>query len=208
MDTAELFAGKKSFSKVAATLGHSTLTFELDDRFEPHHCVDILTMPTSLVPYGLDMLWASPPCQAFSVAAIGKNWNHNNTPRTQSARLGAALVRKTIQIIEKRRPVWWFIENPRGKLRKLHFMQNFTRRTVTYCQYGDTRMKPTDIWTNAWWWRPREMCSNGSSCHEAAPRGAKTGTQGIKGGTDRSLIPAAVFQEIFHQYASHLRAAA
>jgi hypothetical protein len=208
MRTAELFAGTKSFSKVAATLGHSTLTFECERCFDPDRVVDILSMPVSLVPYRLDILWASPPCQGFSVAAIGKNWNHDNTPKTASARLGMAFVRKTLRIIEERKPAWWFIENPRGKLRKLPFMQNLIRHTVTYCQYGDDRMKPTDIWTNATWWTPRPICKNGDQCHEAAPRGARTGTQGIKGDSDRSRIPHGLFDEIFAQMPVELRKAA
>ena len=63
------------------------------------------------------------------------------------------------------------------------------RNTVTYCQYGDERMKPTDIWTNNDLWIPRPMCKNGDSCHVAAPRGSKTGTQGRKGAFERSRIP-------------------
>ena len=36
--------------------------------------------------------------------------------------------------------------------------------TVTYCQYGDTRMKPTDLWCSDslfQQWTPRPMCKNG-----------------------------------------------
>ena len=80
------------------------------------------------------------------------------------------------------------------------FMQNFIRHTVTYCQYGDTRMKPTDIWTNATWWKPRSICKNGMPCHESAPRGSKTGTQGIDGAKDRGVIPPQLFEEILQQY--------
>lgn len=71
------------------------------------------------------------------------------------------------------------------------------RHTVTYCQYGDNRMKPTDIWTNCSEWKPKPMCKNGENCHESAPRGSKTGTQGIKGAKDRGVIPPALFYEIF-----------
>lgn len=50
-------------------------------------------------------------------------------------------------------------------------------------------MKPTDLWTN----HPNPnflpMCKNGQPCHESAPRGSKTGTQGLKCKVDRSRIP-------------------
>ena len=57
-------------------------------------------------------------------------------------------------------------------------------------------MKPTDIWTNDFDWIPRPMCKNGDKCHESAPRGSKTGTQGLKNAKDRGIIPPALFEEI------------
>ena len=71
----------------------------------------------------------------------------------------------------------------------MDFMQGLPRYTVTYCQYGDKRMKPTDIWTNHPFPNFKPMCKNGSPCHVAAPRGARTGTQGLKGSALRSQIP-------------------
>lgn len=201
MNTLELFAGTKSFSKVMKLHGHSTLTIDNDPSLEPDICADILSYP--IRESGVDILWASPPCQGFSVAAIGKNWNFDNTPKTDSARLAMQLAQETLKIIEETKPKWWFIENPRGKLRKMPFMHGLTRHTVSYCQYGDTRMKPTDIWTNATWWKPRAICKNGMPCHEAAPRGAKTGTQGIDGAKDRGRIPPALFEEILSQKSAY-----
>ena len=54
----------------------------------------------------------------------------------------------------------WYIENPRGKMRKAPqwSLLNHVRHTVSYCKYGDVRMKPTDIWTNDFNWTPRVMC--------------------------------------------------
>lgn len=200
MNTVELFCGTKSFSKVMASHGHQTFTVDNDPQFKADRTKDIRSF--GLFDYhggGIDLLWASPPCQGFSVAAIGKNWNHDNTPKTDSARLAMELAQRTIALINLFCPTWWFIENPRGKLRKMPFMASFIRHTVSYCQYGDSRMKPTDIWTNATWWKPRPVCKNGDPCHERAPRGARTGTQGIKGARDRGQIPAALFEEILTQ---------
>ena len=78
----------------------------------------------------------------------------------------------------------------------MNFMKVLPRYTVTYCKYGDTRMKPTDIWTN----HPEPgflpMCKNGDPCHERAPRGSKTGTQGLKGSKERSVIPERLCEHI------------
>lgn len=206
LNTIELFCGTKSFSKVMSMHGHDTLTIDIEPQFEPTFCMDILAL--SDTEYKLrhrDIMWASPPCHGFSVAAIGRNWNRDYTPKTDSARLAMTLVQKTISIIEASNPKIWFIENPRGMLRKMPFMSEFMyrvggiRRTITYCQYGDSRQKPTDIWTNATWWLPRPACNRGASCHVSAPRGSRTGTQGIKGAIDRGRIPEAVFEEILLQ---------
>lgn len=204
MKTIELFSGTKSFSKVMKKHGHSTLTFDNNIILNPDIFGDILKERNDIAK-GDDILWASPPCTAFSVASIGSHWKGGvgaYIPKTNKALLAIKLVEKTILIIEKSKPKFWFIENPRGMLRKMPFMEKFLERnggirhTVTYCQYGDTRMKPTDIWTNCKNWKPKPMCKRGSPCHEAAPRGSKTGTQGIKGAKDRGRIPSKLFIEI------------
>lgn len=202
MKTIELFSGTKSFSKVAASLGHSTFTVDNQPSLEPDWCGDVRDFP-ALSGNSPDILWASPPCQGFSVAVIGRNWNYDYTPKTDSARMAMALAQFTLDFIALVKPQFWFIENPRGMLRKMPWMDEFlkaqgaVRHTVSYCQYGDTRQKPTDIWTNCLAWKPRTMCSRGAPCHIAAPRGPRTGTQGIKGAKDRGRIPAALFEDIF-----------
>lgn len=47
-------------------------------------------------------------------------------------------------------------------------------------------------------WEPRKECHNGNKkCHhESAPRGSKTGTQGVKGSYSRSIIPARLCIEV------------
>ena len=200
MKTLELFAGSRSFSKVAERLGHEVYTTDNQDFEKIDQVCDIFDFDVDKLPYAPDMIWTSPPCTSFSVASIGHHWNKDNTPKTEKAELGVAIVKKTIDIIEQLQPKYWFIENPRGKLRKLDFMQDFSRKTVTYCSYGDMRMKPTDIWTN-FDFTTRPMCFNGNKdCHhEPAPRGSKTGTQGLKGDYLRSQIPPALFEDIFKE---------
>ncbi len=91
----------------------------------------------------------------------------------------------------------WYVENPRGLLRKISPMKHTQiRQTVTYCQYGDTRMKPTDIWTNNTDWKPRPMCKPGSSCHEACPRGSNKGTTGLSNSYERAKIPPKLCKEV------------
>lgn len=195
MRTIELFAGSQSFSKVARSLGHKTFTTDID--YSQDLIKDILKLKVENLPSNIDILWASPPCTSFSVASMAKHWNYDKTPKTETARLGLEYVKKTIQLIKELKPRYWFIENPRGLLRKFDIMQNLHRKTICYCKYGDTRMKPTDIWTNFIAWNPKPMCKNGNTDHIASPRGSKTGTQGLKGSYERSKVPSDLFIEIF-----------
>jgi hypothetical protein len=205
----ELFAGSRSFGKAAEKKGMEVFSCDLEPFENIDYVGDILDFDVDQVPFIPDMIWASPPCTFFSVASIGHHWNKDHTPKTENALLGVRIVKKTLQIIEhfqKLNPnLVFFIENPRGKLRKLSFMQHMDRATVWYCQYGDDRAKPTDIWTNNLvsvmnpvGWNPRPQCFNGNkSCHhESAPRGSKTGTQGRTGSYERSKIPPGLCEEI------------
>lgn len=197
----ELFAGSRSVGKEAELIGHEVYSSDINKFKDINYVSDILEFDTDNVPFIPDVIWASPPCTFFSVASIGKHWNIDNTPKTANAVIGVKIVQKTIDIIkyyqQLNHNLIYFVENPRGKLRKLPVAEFFKKRhTVTYCQYGDNRMKPTDIWTNSDKWIPRNMCKNGDKCHESAPRGSRTGTQGIKGDYNRSMIPKELCLEI------------
>ena len=199
MNILELFAGTASFSSVAKQKGHRTFTSDYDAQFNTDYCIDIMLFDVNKIPFKVDFIWASPPCETFSVASIGRHWNIDNTPKTEAAVEGVKRIEKTIEIIDKINPKYWVIENPRGKLRKLLLMQGFVRHTVTYCQYGDTRMKPTDLRTNIPNLKLKPLCKNGMPCHVSAPRGSRTGTQGIKTYKDRSRIPSKLCEDIIKQ---------
>ena len=207
MKVLELFAGSRSFSKVAEEMGMETFTTDIKDFDKIDYVCDIMDFDVSRVPFRPDIIWASPPCTYFSVASIGHHWHKDHTPKTEQAKLGVQIVQKSLDIIDMFQPQHFFIENPRGKLRKLDVVKGIPRTTVCYCQYGDTRLKPTDIWTDnlADWfnqkgWKPRSMCNyrqkNCNCHHEKAPRGSKTGTQGLKGNYERSVVPYELCKEI------------
>ena len=201
MKVIELFAGSRSIGKAAEQLGLDVWSTDLHPFDGVDLAEDILKLSADDIPHaGEDtILWASPPCTGFSVASIGRHWTGGHRayiPNSDTARLGMELVQHTLKLIEDINPRYWFIENPRGVLRKLPIMEGLTRHTVTYCQYGDERMKPTDIWTNCEGWTPRPACKNGAPCHVAAPRGSSTGTQGRKGNYERSKIPHDLCREV------------
>jgi hypothetical protein len=199
MKVLELFAGSRSIGKEAEKLNFNVFSSDINNFDRIDYVVNILEFDYTKVPFNPDVIWASPPCTGFSVAALGHHWTGGKNayiPKTDTAKLGIELAKKTIEIINYYNPKYFFIENPRGLLRKMDFMNNFIRHTVTYCQYGDNRMKPTDIWTNSNVWTPRKPCKNGDSCHISAPRGSRTGTQGLKGAYERSKIPELLCKEI------------
>jgi hypothetical protein len=204
MKVLELFAGTRSIGKAFERKGHEVFSIDWDESFEDIDlCADILTVSAEdiLEKFGRpDVIWASPDCTTYSIAAIShhrrREESGNLAPVSEYAKKCDEVNKHVHELIRQLQPKYWFIENPRGGMRKMRFMQGLPRYTVTYCQYGDTRMKPTDIWTNHPDPKFKPMCKNGDPCHESAPRGAKTGTQGRKGSKERSRIPDALCDHI------------
>ena len=204
MKVLELFAGTRSIGKAFEKQGHEVYSIEWNkdfDNIDWYEDIGKITAQDIIDRFGHpDVIWASPDCATFSIAAIShhrrKNPETGNLdPISDYAKFCDKVDQHVLQLIEELQPKYWFIENPRGGLRKMTWMQELPRYTLTYCKYetdkpiSERRMKPTDIWTN----HPNPNfippCKNGNPCHAPAPRGSKTGTQGIKGSVDRSRIP-------------------
>lgn len=222
----DLFAGEKGWSQAFADAGHIVVTVELNPAQNPTICADITKLDADTIRQAFgghdpDIILASPPCTAFSVASIGHHWQGGfraYIPKTDAAKFSLLMVQKTLDLITELKPKWWWLENPRGVLRKLPIMAPFERTTIHFCKYGETRMKPTDLW-GVWptEWTPRVPCryrvskrietdehgvdwridENGDRCHHAAPRSTtKQGTQSIKGANIRAIIPYELSDEV------------
>lgn len=197
MKVLELFAGTRSIGKAFETKRHEVYSVEWDEK---HSNIDLyadiskVTAEQILREFGKpDIIWASPDCTSYSIAGIShhrtKAENGSLEPKSEYAKFCDMTNKHVLDLIKELNPKYFFIENPRGGMRKMDFMQDLKRYTVTYCQYGDTRMKPTDIWTNHPEPKFKPMCKNVAPCHVSAPRGSRTGTQGLKGSVERSRIP-------------------
>lgn len=193
----ELFAGTRSIGKAFEKHGHKVYSIEWNkdfDNIDWYEDIGKITAQDIIDRFGHpDIIWASPDCTSYSLVAIShhrvKNKETGNLdPITDYAKFCDKVNAHVIDLIHELNPKYFFIENPRGGLCNMTFMQGIPKYLVTYCQYGDTRMKPTHIFTN--YPDPQfKHCKNGDPCHEKAPRGSRTGTQGIKGSVDRSRIP-------------------
>jgi site-specific DNA-cytosine methylase len=212
MDVLELFAGNRSIGRVCDKEGHNVFSIDWQNFPGINLSMDIGELKASDIPWDApDMVWASPDCTTYSIAAISSHRRNRTEPVSDYAKKCDTVNQHWIGLIK-----YWltinpdmvfFIENPRGMLRHMPWMQDFKRHTVWYCKYGDDRAKPTDIWTNCITWKPKPMCRNfkydsdgniiDKHCHHAsARRGAKTGTQGRKGSFERSLIPKELCKEV------------
>jgi hypothetical protein len=179
MKVLDLFAGLGGWSAPFLERGHEVYRIDNDPRFEVESHADILTLTAADLPWRPDIILASPPCESFSVLTIGRNWAPGRVPKTDGARLAIALVEATRRLIDDLRPAYFVVENPRAMLRTLPMLADLERRTVTYCQYGEPFMKPTDLWGGfppSFVARPK--CRPLATCHVAAPRGSRTGIQG------------------------------
>lgn len=201
MNILELFAGSRSVGKVGDKLGMNVFSVDWEKYEDIDLCIDVAKLKKEDVPFVPDFVWASPDCTTYSIAAISTHRN-NTEPKSEYAKKCDTTNQHFISLIKEwleiNPDMVFFIENPRGMLRKMPWMQEFKRHTIWYCQYGDERAKPTDIWTNSDKWIPKPVCHNGNKeCHHVpAPRGSKTGTQGRKGSYERSKIPEKLCYEV------------
>lgn len=122
MKVLELFAGTRSIGKAFEKKGHEVFSVEWDRSFEKINLyADIGTLTTADIVsrFGYpDVIWASPDCTTYSVAAIShhrrRNENGNLEPITEYARFCDDVNAHVVDLIKELNPKFWFIENPRG----------------------------------------------------------------------------------------------
>jgi len=198
----ELFAGSRSVGKVAEQLGMQVLSVDWTAYENIDIVIDIGNLATKDIPFIPDIIWASPDCTTYSVLAL-KHHREFTRPKSEYAAKCdhinwhlKSLISEWLLINPN---LLFYIENPRGMMRKMRFVRTYYRKEVWYCTYGDFRAKPTDIFTNNVYWKPRKQCfNNNENCHhEKSPRLEKNkGTSGMKNSYERSKIPYELIHEI------------
>ena len=200
MNVVELFCGSSTFSNYFKERGHNVFSVDIRKRkgvCEPDLRKDVLDLKIEDIPFDrVDVLWASIPCDVWSYASGDFHWNEDGTPKTDKCKLHIKLLEYSLQFIELLSPGYFFIENPRGKMRFNKCMLDFLKRnggvekTITLSSYGFSTTKPTNIFTNALDWKNKELDSFG--------RGAKVpGTFSNLTKCQRQKTPRALVEEIY-----------
>lgn len=152
-----LFSGTGSIEKVYDNT-HDIRGLDFDNTFKPYYNVDILTWDyqTELQNWIPDYIHASPVCKEFS--------NLKNIRKNRDMDLGTSLATKSIEIIEYVKTLnpnlLFTIENPKGLMRNLDFIQPYTRITTSYCKYGFPYKKDTDFWYGGFELKLKDCCRN------------------------------------------------
>jgi hypothetical protein len=221
----ELFAGVRSFGKVAQQLGHLVFSSDFNPLLEDiDYCVDIMQFDPARVPFVPDFVWASPNCATYSIAAGDRHRKKSNgyQPKTPAAMDGDRQIKKTLELLDyflQQNPqMIFFIENPVGYLQFMPFMQitkdnlfgykseynclqNARLITIDQCQYGREFQKPTHLWTNSRNFIPRPRCTHKGKegCHIL--NGVNNTTNGVTSGGyyKRAMLPPVLFHDIFNQ---------
>ena len=201
MRVLDLFCGLTGWSQPFLDHGHEVVSLDIEEKFDPTFVVDVREWDGRIP--RVDLILASPPCQAFSTMSMGKNWDNSSgyfVPKHARSELGMELLTETFRLVSFLMPRFFVIENPRGVMRKvIEEREPWVHcDTVWYCHYGEDRAKPTDLFSYKLPWKPRPVCHNqrvnhptGCCCqdHISAPRGSRTGTQGGLSAEESARIP-------------------
>lgn len=152
----ELFSGNGDISAAFNKLGWKTIKVDWSDDVDADFRVDVskITVQDVIEMCGRvpDVVWASPQCTTYSIATHKhRTLKEGLVPKTETAIYDDFVNVKMWELIEglvENGTKFYFVENPRGRMRHMNFVADKPRHTISYCSYGRDIMKPTDIWTN------------------------------------------------------------
>ena len=145
MRVLELFSGTGSVGKICREKGYEVVSLDLKNA-DINTDIMLWNYKEQFESGSFDIIWASPPCNSFSVlqnAIRSKTEIYANIHAT-----GLPILNRTLEIIEYFKPTTYFIENPQtGRMKEFITDKPFV--DVDYCMYCDWGYKKrTRIWTN------------------------------------------------------------
>ena len=193
----ELFSGNGDISKAFKEAGWQTFRVDWSEKVEAELYADVSTLsPSDIIKLcgGVpDVIWASPDCTTYSIATHRhRTLKEGLKPKTEYAKqcdTTNVLMWQLIDAMVVLGTKFYFVENPRGRMRHMPFVQGRKRYGITYCSYGRPSMKPTDIWTNHPDPRFLPFCKGG---HKHADWGLEVGRDYLS----RGEIPAGLCKHI------------
>ncbi len=194
----ELFCGSSKVSRRFANAGYITTTVDVRKRkgiCEPDIRKDVMKITPKDLPFSYyDVVWVGLPCDVWSYAAGGFHW-HGTLPKTEKCLAHILLLQHVLHLIDMLSPAFFFIENPRGRLRNFPLFIDWLNKSsalsyvVTLSSYGFPSTKPTNIFSNFTLWRPKVLApfGRGAKCTPAFDKLTKN---------QRQSTPTALITEI------------
>jgi len=122
----DLCSGTGGFSEAFKQRGHEVIRVDIDPRFKPDLCADILNFS---IRGSWDIILASPPCTKFTRDFLP--WYNDPDPSLD-------LVLKIKEIIATRKPQWWVLENVKGAVKWIEpILGHHKKRVGSRYLWGD-----------------------------------------------------------------------
>jgi len=186
----DLFCGLGGFSAAFEESDKwDVTTVDIEARFDPDIQADVFDLRPSDFDAEFDVVVGGHPCTLFSPAGNHDEWDmQSHQPIGERARTHVAMAHHTVGLIKALTPTYWFLENPRGRMR---WVLGEPTGTVTYCQYGREYQKPTDLWGNHPAGLSYQSCSRGAACHvrNVEDDGTSATASMSNDVAERSLVP-------------------
>lgn len=167
----DLCSGLGGWTAAFRHRGHDCVGLDLNPNLGPDILMDIIQMAQDpgraldgYVRKGWrpDAILAGPPCEGFSVGSVGKMWDRTPNgfvPKHDTARQGVKVLEAVLMAVAKLQPLYYWIENPRGMMRKMPQMKAYRHVEISQCCYGNVAQKMTDLWGRfPVTWMPRALC--------------------------------------------------
>jgi len=211
----ELFCGHGTLTKVARSFDYRMLSIDIrkrkgicepDIRMDIKKCAalfsDSKTTPDFLK-YRPLFVWAGIPCDIWTYASGGFHLDSLFEPKTEKAEQHILLLKSTCNLITQLSPEYFFIENPRGKLRHYPWFLNWLTKhngmtkELTLGSYGFETTKPTNVFTNLHSLSFKELLPYGRGNKSEGNFNALTTVQ-------RQTYPSEFAQTIIEQLTDHV----